>query len=111
MARNISKPDYDRDTYMVRCRHAGGDYYPEINHDDAISREAIKRHIREWQFDDIDCVIRFTLAEGSCCDVSEDLAREINKDLINAGKYAFPLLAAWIEAKTNEDAYREREAA
>jgi hypothetical protein len=101
----------DTELYLVMVRHSGGDYFPEQNFADATSKANLKKDIRGWQYDGLSRVFCFNPAEGWSRDVSEDIAREINDDLIRDGEYAFRQLAGWIEACTGEDAYREMEEA
>lgn len=61
--------------YLVVVAHPRGDYLPERDLAD-LDRATTVRHIRERQWNDVITVIEFNVAEGICCDRTEDILNE-----------------------------------
>lgn len=65
------------DHYLVIARHRAGNYAPQREQTDLVSRERTVRDIYEGQIDDVASVFVFNPARGTCRDATAEIAREV----------------------------------
>lgn len=65
------------DHYLVIARHCAGNYAPERDESDLVSRERTVRDIYEGQIEDVASVIAFNPRAGTCRDATAEIARDV----------------------------------
>jgi hypothetical protein len=70
-----SSPAGDHD--LVIARHRAGNYAPEREESDLVSREQTVRDIYEGQIEEVASVFAFNPGRGTCRDATAEIARDV----------------------------------
>jgi hypothetical protein len=65
------------DHYLVIARHRAGNYAPEREETDLVSREQTIRDIYEGQIEEVARVFAFNPGRGTCRDATAEIARDV----------------------------------
>jgi hypothetical protein len=65
------------DHYLVIARHRAGNYAPEREETDLVSREQTIRDIYEGQIEEVARVVAFNPGRGTCRDATAEIARDV----------------------------------
>ena len=65
------------DHYLVIARHRAGNYAPEREETDLVSREQTIRDIYEGQIEEVASVFAFNPGRGTCRDATAEIARDV----------------------------------
>jgi hypothetical protein len=71
----VSAPSGDH--YLVIARHRAGNYAPEREETDLVSREQTVRDIYEGQIEEVARVVAFDPGRGTCRDATAEIARDV----------------------------------
>lgn len=66
----------DRDFCTVLCNHKGSRYFAELGID-RTSEASVTEDIASGQIEHVEAVYQFNPVEGTCRDISEDVARTV----------------------------------
>lgn len=80
----MTKLNLDKPFFLILCRsygQGGGIYAPERAMRDMTSREETILDIITGQVENVVAVLESNPVEGTCRDVSEDIAREVARDI------------------------------
>ncbi len=65
------------DHYLVIARHRAGNYAPEREETDLVSREQTVRDIYEGQIEEVARIVAFDPGRGTCRDATAEIARDV----------------------------------
>jgi hypothetical protein len=65
------------DHYLVIASHRAGNYAPERDETDMVSRERTIRDIYDGQIEEVARVVVFNSARGTCRDATAEIARDV----------------------------------
>lgn len=99
----MSALNLDRMIYIVAVGHAGGDYFPEQNVSET-DRATVVNDIVQGQYDDLKHVLECNPVEGTCRDVTEDIAWEVSAKWADRGGPLEAYQQDFIEAHLGADA-------